>query len=159
MTDDAAIRWIPDTLSGLITAAAKEARSIDRALYHPDARHWHEPIRAGSGEVCAVCLAGMYVARVYAPYDTVSPWSRIDRDEGDAMHALNAVRRGDVIEAADLAGLMPDTEAGRAELRRCQESCEAAEARKTAQFRDWKSLDVHLDALDDLAALLAAHDL
>lgn len=89
---------LPDTLSGLIAAAVRDARSLDRSRYIPHSREWHVP----ENKHCLVCLAGTMIAgslnarpqREYSPSD-------FTQDAMNKLYALNRTRYGNWIAAWD----------------------------------------------------------
>ena len=68
---------LPSTMSGLLEAAIKDARAIDRSRYMPFSEEWHNALNSSVCEVspaddgnCHVCLAGSLIAETFLiPFD------------------------------------------------------------------------------------------
>ena len=129
---------LPDTLSKLITAAVRNARSLNRSLYIPFAREWHVPENGR----CLVCLAGTMMAgslnarpqREYSPSD----FAHIDMDK---LFALNKLREGNWIAAWNLfygGRPGPSTTA----------QLSALAAHSFPMFGGWTQFDEHLRSLE-----------
>ena len=83
---------LPDTLSGLLSNAISDARSLDPACYEPRSRHWHTPDNCG---MCAVCLAGCLIARTFraSPDQIIGP-DHYDPSIRRKLRSVNYMRAG-----------------------------------------------------------------
>ena len=84
----------PRRLSDLIEMAIRDARSLDRNIYEPNAGEWHSPI---DENCCMVCLAGAMIVRTLGedPSVLTAPDGYCDEAWTKALFALNEVRNGE----------------------------------------------------------------
>ena len=135
---------LPDTLSGLITIALRDARSLDRERYLPHAREWHEP----SNSHCLVCLSGavMSVSFKASPRHPCTP-TNFPALEMDKLFALNKVREGNWIWAWTLFYGSPT----RRSLKR---RLAALPAPSFSNFYSWPDFEAHLQSLERIVPRL-----
>ena len=99
----------PKKLSELLGLGISSMRGLDRRLYQADHSQWYLPAEDEDGEeVCFVCLAGAVMARVFDPGGPDEP--RYHDYEWEAcFHALDEIRRGNLVRAAEQMKISADT--------------------------------------------------
>jgi hypothetical protein len=94
---------LPNTLSELLALAIEDMRVIAKdPRYELDMNLFHSPI----GDKCYVCLAGSVMARTLKlpPGENYIP-DEFDKDTFNKLYALDALRIGDLVEAAFELGI------------------------------------------------------
>ena len=82
---------LPGALAGLGQAAIADAFALDREIYFPKCRQWHNPNTEG----CVVCLAGCLIARTLdAPVSRIRFPSYYPVEIENKLVALDAMRCG-----------------------------------------------------------------
>ena len=146
----------PEKLSDLILLAIKDARSLDRSIYLPDYRTWHQSIPTtplGQPVVyCYVCLAGAVIAQTLgypssvgiAPLQCGLQWER-------RLTALDKIREGRYKVAYALLHF---------DLTNQQINDVFTEDRYPlplyGKFVEWDNFESHLTSLEEVARLMAA---
>ena len=96
---------LPGKLSDLVLLALDDANKLNRDLYSPTRKLWHEPGFYTGSDKCFVCLAGMVIAgRLKGNIElTLSP-QQFDYETSQKLDALNAFRLGDFEGALECTG-------------------------------------------------------
>ena len=134
----------PRRLSDLIEMAIREARSLDRDIYEPNAGEWHLP----SGQTCIVCLSGAIIARTLGEDHEreAVPEDYHEEEWTKALFALNEVREGEYGHALIFMG------------KKLPEPPEDFRWRypqpRNQDFQTWEELDDHMASLEDALQVL-----
>ena len=132
---------LPATLSGLLEAAIRDARRLDRDIYAPYYDEWHH---ASDANYCEVCLAGGLMAGTLrlSPRVTVSP-HMLDHETETKLDALDFMRCGLWKQAFDLIH-------NRVASLEISNLLFALPAPSHGNFTGWIEFEAHLDSLEEL---------
>ena len=157
----------PTKLSDLIELAIGDARRLDRSVYVPSWKQWHEPrkpkARDGNAPAtsetpkCLVYLAGAVIAGTlgYAPENTVDI-AEPEQAKADtmtvpdvkwksALWALDWIREGQWTDGfLALHGWYPKD-------KKLHDALLTMESPGCARFHDWETLNRHLESLSERA--------
>ena len=88
---------LPDTMSDLLAAAIKDARTLDPRKYQPSCYEWHTPSDDGP---CEICLAGsLMAATLETPPDRLVTPLSFSSSATRKLESLNYMRFGEWIVA------------------------------------------------------------
>lgn len=130
---------LPDTMSGMLAVAVKDARKLPRALYEPQSMRWHS---FTPHNTCQVCLAGAVIAgTLKTPRDrTVYP-QQLAGDATRKLESLDYIRRGEWLMAFKCFYLRwPKIPAGRL--------LHHLPTPSDTHFNGWDEFSRHLDSLE-----------
>ena len=132
---------LPTTPSVLIRLAVDDARKLDRKVYKPSFRSWHEPVRTRekhNGQHCLVCFGGAVMAgtlrRPANKYCT--PFMDGLGVVHKQLNALEEFRLGNVLSGVRFMGITVTQEQAR-EMKRWDVS-------KYKAFNSWEHFDLFL---------------
>ena len=139
--------------SQLIKVAIKDARKLDREMYHPDSGMYYEPFpkEPGNGIICYVCTAG---AVIVGTLGETSPDSRVPYNYPPEVErrlsAIDSLRSGELFTA--LGYLWGDNHCNQ----RTKELKLKIAPPKRWHFQSWDEFNEHLDDMERYANDLEA---
>ncbi len=141
---------LPETMAGLLEVAIKDARKLDRSIYHPYHNDWHDADSSSSH--CEICLAGSVIAGSLkiAPSLTVSSLS-FDKRTEDLLDALDNMRMGLWSKAFDLIY-------NRIPPLHVLDYLRALPEPARSTFEGWEDFNVHLSSLERMLPQLHSID-
>ena len=141
----------PKHLSDLMLLAVKDARSLPRNQYTPNAYTFHAPNIFGNKPTCQVCDAGAIIAgTLRAPLGEHFTPSNFP-EWRTALEALDCARTGDYNDAINLLRYGVGMDGGGDPDGFNWQKYSAPVA---SNFEDWEAFDMHLDSLQDIAMKL-----
>ena len=135
---------LPGALAGLGKAAIDDAFALDREIYFPRSRQWHNPNTEG----CVVCLAGCIIARtLVAPVSRIRFPSYYPVEIENKLVALDAMRCGRWNRACHVLY-------GREPVVEIRERLSSLPRPAHVNFNGWDEFDLHLASLESILPAL-----
>lgn len=140
---------LPSTMSGLLEAAIKDARAIDRSRYMPFSEEWHNALNSS---VCEVCLAGSLIAQTLRiPFDLDFAPFMFSETTMRKLEAVDSMRCGFWRRVFDLLYAT-------APSKTISDKLEALGMPDNADFYGWGEFDRLLNSLESLVPRLREID-
>ena len=134
---------LPGSMSGLLTAAIADARSLNPDIYIPNSFKWHTTNNNGD---CFFCLAGSLIARTLnngSTFPTTLFPEHFSLDTDHKLRAVDAMRLGEWFEAFSLLYINDP----------CPQAFKLLSELPVPLYRNfegWGSLHAHLSSLEKL---------
>ena len=113
---------LPDKLSALLRIAVRDAQKCEVSdEYVLDMSVWYAPSSKADDDTCSVCMAGAVMAQTLkaSPHPEGRYPSGFDDATAGKLRAIDNMRMGDFIEAAQLLGVLTSSNQKHAALHEC----------------------------------------